>query len=301
MGNPQEDTIEYVIGKSFSEHFFAPDQPRFEVRLGAATHTGHVRTRNEDHHAIVRRKRTCEMLFTNLPHDRWDFAEDESYGILVADGIGGAAFGDVASTLALQTVLELFSRATSWIMKFTDLDGQEVHQRVDAYVEQIRETFRMYGQVDPDLRQMGTTLTAAILLPPHVLFVNIGDSRAYGYRGGQLEQFTRDQTLAQDMIDAGADPEEVRRFRHLLTNSLGGHEQHIGAEVIHGQLEHGDRLLLCTDGLSDMVDDADIATVLANAEPQAACDQLVQLALDNGGKDNVTVAVCELLVSANSG
>lgn len=297
MAKTDEDTVEFAIPRRFSDHFFAPDQPRMSVRLAAATHPGIVRSRNEDHHAVIRRVRSSEMLLTNLPKDTWAFPEDEAYCLFVADGIGGARSGDVASRLVLQTVLELSSRATSWFMKFTDLDAQDVRQRVDAYVEQIQETFRRYGQADPSLRGMGTTLTAAILLPPHAVFVHIGDSRAYVYRNGQLNQVTRDQTLAQEMIDSGAEPEDVRRFGNLLTNSLGGDTEHAAAEVIHVELQVGDRLLLCTDGLSDMANDASIAAVFVDTAPQPACDQLVQLALEGGGKDNITVVVCDLLDS----
>ena len=109
-----------------------------------------------------------------------------------------------------------------------------------------------------------------------------------------MNQITRDQTLAQEMIDEGTPPEDVRRFRNLLTNSLGGDGEHFPAEVIHLVLKDGDRLLLCTDGLSDMADDAAIATVLTTTELQSACDGLVQLALEHGGRDNITAVLCDL-------
>jgi protein phosphatase len=254
-----------------------------------------VRSRNEDHHAVIRRTRSCEIVHTNLPADSCSFPQDEAYCLMVADGIGGAAFGDVASQLALQTVFELAGRATSWIMKFSDLHAQDIRERVDAYTEQIEAKFREYGVEDPDSRGMGTTLTAAMLLPPHAVFVHIGDSRAYLYRGDRLHQVTRDQTMAQAMLDAGTAPEDARRFGNLLMNSLGSDTKHSPAEVIHVELEAADRLLLCTDGLSDMVDDATIAAALSVGEPQPTCDRLVKLALDRGGLDNVTVVLCDLL------
>jgi protein phosphatase len=192
-------------------------------------------------------------------------------------------------------MLELAGRATSWVMKFTDLDAQDVHHRVDAYVEQIQNKFRECTHDDPRLRGMGTTLTCAYLLPPHVVFAHIGDSRAYLHRSGQLKQITRDQTLAQEMVDAGAAPEDVRRFGHLLTSSLGGDTDQAAPEVIHVELQAGDRLMLCTDGLTGMVDDTTIAEILQTDEIQPACDQLVQVALERGGKDNITVVLCDLL------
>jgi serine/threonine protein phosphatase PrpC len=129
-----EDTVEFKSQGTFAEHFFAPDEPRLNLRPAAATHVGKVRRRNEDHHAVIRYTRSREVLFTNLPKDSLAFPEDESYSIVVADGIGGSASGDFASQLALQTMLELAGRATSWVMKITDLDAQDIHQRVDAYV-----------------------------------------------------------------------------------------------------------------------------------------------------------------------
>jgi protein phosphatase len=299
MSDLEEDTIDWAIQKTFADYFFAPHQPRFEVDLAAATHPGKVRSNNEDHYAITRRTRSCEILLTNLQRDDLTFPDDHAYCLVVADGIGGAAFGEVASDLALNTMLELAGRATSWVMKFTDLDAQDLRQRVDAYVEQIQKRFRACSQDDPRLRGMGTTLTCACLLPPHAVFVHIGDSRAYLYRGGQLKQITRDQTLAQDMIDLGAAPDDVRTFGNLLTGSLSGDTGQAMANVIHVELEAGDRLLLCTDGLSDMADDTTIAGILETVELQPACDQLVQVALERGGKDNITVVLCDLLAAGN--
>jgi protein phosphatase len=299
MNDPKEDTIDWVVPKKFADHFFAPDGPKFEVGLAAATHPGKVRPRNEDHYAVFRRTRGCEILSTNLKLDTLTFVDDHAYCMVVADGMGGAAFGDFASQLALSTMLELARRATSWVMKFTDLDAQEVRDRVSAYVDQIQKTLRDCSRADPRLRGMGTTLTCAYLLPPHVVFLHVGDSRAYLHRGGQLKQITRDQTLAQDMVDMGAAPEDVKRFGNLLTNSFGGEKDHVRAEVIHAELQAKDRLLLCTDGLNKMVDDQAIAEILETGEVQRACDQLVQAALERGGKDNITVVLCDLLAAAN--
>ena len=96
-------------------------------------------------------------------------------------------------------------------------------------------------------------------------------------------------------------PEDVVRFGNLLTNRLGGDADQVKAEVIHVEMQAGDRLLLCTDGLSDMADDVAIAGALTDTEPQPACDQLVQLALENGGKDTITVVVCDLSAAAEDG
>jgi len=295
MADPKDDTIEFEAPFDFSDYFFARDQQQFDVQLASATHPGKTRDRNEDHYAVMRRTRSCEMLSTNLPAESWSFPEDEAYFLMVADGIGGAAFGDVASQLALLTLFDLSNRATSWVMKFSDLQAQDIYRRVDAYIKQIQETFRKYTDENPDSRGMGTTLTLALLLPPHTIIIHVGDSRAYLFRNGKLNQITRDQTMAQAMLEAGADLEDALRFQNLLLNSLGGDTDYTPAEVIHVELEAGDRLMLCTDGLSDLVDHASIASILSEPDSNLACNQLIHSALDQGGTDNITAILCDLL------
>jgi protein phosphatase len=215
--------------------------------------------------------------------------------MVVCDGVGGAAHGDFASRLALETAVELGTNATSWVMKFGSMEAQQVRERADAYIGAIQETLRSYADASPALRGMGTTWTSAYVVPPHAVVVHVGDSRAYKLHGEQLQQVTRDQTLAQQLIDAGSPPEAVSKLRSVLTNCLGGENDKVSAEIYKLTLSYGDKLLLCTDGLSDMVADSDIAGVLtSHADPQEACDRLVQLALDNGGKDNVTVVLCAI-------
>ena len=276
----------------FADSFFAPFQPDWTVRVAGATHQGKVRKNNEDRYIAVQRTRSRKVLSTNLTLETTSLPDDHAYVMVVADGVGGAAHGEFASQLALETALELGNNATSWVMKFCDLDAQQVRARVDAYIDVIQDTLRAYAETMPELEGMGTTWTAAYLVPPHAVVVHIGDSRAYHCDRHGLRQITRDQTLAQQFIDGGAPPETVSRLRSVLTNCLGGKLEDVTAEIYKLTLARGDRILLCTDGLSDMVDDDQIGRVVtAHGDPQAACDQLVQLALDNGGKDNVTVVL----------
>jgi len=139
---------------------------------------------------------------------------------------------------------------------------------------------------------MGTTWTSAHFLGRSVVIVQIGDSRAYLYCQGHLHQITHDETMAQALIDSGIEPASVKKFRHVLLNSLGGGNEMARATIHHVELEPNDQLLLCTDGLNDMVSDEDIAAELQqHVNPQAACDSLVRRALENGGRDNVTVVL----------
>jgi serine/threonine protein phosphatase PrpC len=299
MAIHDEDTaVDLEMAATFADRFFATATPPLKFQIAAATHVGKVRTRNEDHHAVIRSRRTREVLFTNLPKEGHVLPDDEVYGMVVADGIGGAASGDVASRLALRTMLELTGRATSSVVRITDLDTQQIHERVEAYISEIQKTLRSYSARNRGLAGMGTTWTSAHVFGTDAIIVHIGDSRAYVYSGSDLQMITRDQTLGQEMAEVGMPEAAVKRFRHILTNSLGGDAEVVEAAVYQAEIQPDDRLLLCSDGLSDMVTDPQIADVL-ESEPtaQTACDQLVERALDAGGKDNITVVVCDVVAS----
>ena len=151
------------------------------------------------------------------------------------------------------------------------------------------------SEADRRLFGMGTTLTAAYSIGVDLFIIHLGDSRAYLYRNGDLMQLTKDHTVAQAMADAGyIAPEEVRHHhkRNVLTNFLGGHHGKVKADVRWLRLADGDRLLLCSDGLNDMVDDSAITQILQKHDnPQQAAQTLLDAALARGGSDNVTVIV----------
>jgi protein phosphatase len=147
---------------------------------------------------------------------------------------------------------------------------------------------------------MGTTMTLVYSVGVHLFLIHVGDSRAYLFRRGHLEQLTRDHTVAQALADAGhIRQEEVRKHskRNTLTNYLGGHAGKIKADVRWLRLEDHDRILICSDGLTDMVDDPAISACLAAEEDSnRAAKQLLELALDRGGKDNITVVVARYAI-----
>ena len=289
-----EDETKEQRGVSYADNFFADDESGFTVEIVAATHVGRVRKRNEDHFAVIRRTRRCELLLSNLQEDAVNLVDGHAYGLLVADGVGGARHGDFASHLVLEATLHAADLASSWVMKFKDFDAHEIRQRVDAYVSRIQDEFHRHAKLDPDKSQMGTTLTGAYLLPPHAIISHIGDSRAYIRRQGKLKQVTRDHTLAQSLIDRGADLTDAKAFGNVLVNSIDAFRDHIEADVVHLEMEARDRLLLCSDGLSDMVSEEQISSLLEVECLKECCDGLVNAALENGGKDNITVVLCEL-------
>jgi len=285
----------------FASRFFADEAPQFSVTVGAASHRGLVREQNEDHFAVIQRCRSRRVLITNLPLSDLESADEVSYGMVVADGVGGAVFGELASRLAIRTFGEMSARATSWLMRLKDADAQQVRERIEAYARAIQQAFVDEARRNPETKGMGTTWTSATLLGPDAIIAHVGDSRAYRFRDGAIEQITRDHTLAQLLKEQGSPEAELPVYRRTLLNYFGGGDsENVPVEMHDIDLQGGDRLLLCTDGLTDLCNDDDLAAVLSTrSAPQAACDELVAMALARGGKDNVTVIVAAIHKNGN--
>ena len=289
------DTAELLVD-ALEDSYISDPGALMTIDVAAATHRGSVRLRNEDHYLVMRFRRSLENISTNLDCGSAQTNYDlTGYGLLVADGLGGRIGGEVASRTALTKLIELIIETPDWIMGFEDHDKVEaVLERMTERFFRIDETLKQQADDDPSLSGMGTTLTAAATLGDDIVIGHIGDSRAYLYRGNVLKQLTRDHTVAQELIDAGlsgADP-AARSMRHVLTAALGVLGTRTKPEVKRIQLRPHDQILLCTDGLTAMVDDTTIATALNTATSASdACEDLTSLALAAGGRDNVTVVV----------
>jgi PPM family protein phosphatase len=269
------------------------DEPQaVRVQIGASSHLGKVRTNNEDQYAVIRRRRSREALMTSLPSGAFFEAVEEAYILIVADGMGGAAFGEVASELALRTMWELEASMASWPEKVDAETARCLLEDADDLVQLIHQRIRHRANHQPELLGMGTTLTAVLSMGLDAFVVHVGDSRAYRVGQTGIQQITRDHTLAQQLVDAGVEASRTTAFQHVLTNCLGADSRQVTSEVHHLQLDDGDHLVLCTDGLSDLVDADEIQQAVAAAQdPQQACNRLVDLALERGGKDNITVVI----------
>jgi len=266
-----------------------------KVDLAALSHTGKVRPNNEDNLLVVRFGRFLETLLTSLPDSDVprEFG-DTGYGMVVADGMGGMAAGEVASRLAITLLLDLVLGTSDWIMGRDESDLEEVLRRAARRFGAVNEAVIEQARRQPALWGMGTTLTMAASLGSDLVIAHVGDSPVYLAHGGELRKLTRDHTVAQEMADHGLGfaQDVPARFRHVLTHAIGIRETGNDPDLGRIRLADGDRLLLCTDGLTDMVDDAAIARELERgASSQEACRALVDLALERGGKDNVTVVV----------
>jgi protein phosphatase len=215
--------------------------------------------------------------------------------MVVADGMGGHAAGEVASRLAISALVGVALDIPDWIFWVDAQHTAEMQRRAREAVQQVESIMVERGRENEDLRGMGSTLTGARCYSRHLLIVHVGDSRAYLLRAGRLERLTKDHTYAQMLVDRGELlPNEVARsgLGHILINVLGGSAEHVEVDVDLLALEHGDRLLLCSDGLTDCVDDETIAAALGAGQPaNEVCERLVRLALDGGGRDNITVIV----------
>ncbi len=275
------------------------------VDVGALSHPGKVRVRNEDHYLALRLYRSRETLATNLPEgDLPPRADQTGYVLVVADGIGGRSGGEHASRRAIGALIEIATRIPDWILRVDDILAGELMQRAEGYFGQVDAILEAEAAADPALSGMGTTMTMVYLLDRDLLVAHVGDSRAYRYRDGALSRLTQDQTMAQALADAGViAAEEVKshRQRHILTGALGAKSGAPRVELGRHELRDGDRVLVASDGLTELVPDEAIAKILRReSDPAAAAAALVAAALDEGGTDNVTVLVADCRLRAES-
>jgi protein phosphatase len=272
------------------------------VDLGGLSHQGLVRSNNEDHFLITRFGRFFECLQSNLPQlEILAHSRETGYAMAVADGIGGNASGEVASQLAIRSLVNLVLNTPDWILILEDdAMSQEVMRRASERLADVNEAMADQADSDPRLQGFGTTLTLAWSLGTDLFLTHVGDSRAYLLRNHKLHQLTRDHTAAQELADQGVIAvSEVasHHWRHVLTKALGGRRRQIEPDVQRITLADTDCLLLCTDGLTEMVAPDRISEIAQEASTAAqACEMLVDAALSAGGKDNVTVVVARYQV-----
>ena len=275
---------------------FRPFSSLVGIDVDARSHAGRVRDNNEDQFFVTKASRALETMLSSLPAgDVPDRAEEINYVLVVADGMGGHAAGEVASRLAISSLVHLALEVPDWTFKLNGQATTDVERRARDVVQQVGTMLYQRGREDSELRGMGSTLTAARSLGRDLMIVHVGDSRAYLFRAGHLHRLTKDHTYAQMLVDCGRLDEcdiASSGVRHILTNALGGSTEHVDVDIDVIRLENGDRLLLCSDGLTDLVDDETITDTLAATQKSGeACDRLIEQALDRGGRDNVTVIV----------
>jgi protein phosphatase len=262
------------------------ERPHLILTVCGGTNVGSQREQNQDTFVIAdlksgRLSRPC--IRTDLRVSR------PGVLMLVCDGMGGRAAGDVAADLAA-TFIRHELRAEG------DNVGQNPSQSLERAVLGANQAILDEANAHPEERGMGTTCTAAIVSPDRLAIVQVGDSRAYLLRDGRLHTLTRDQTLASDLVDTGAlKPEEVESFplRHVLAQALGTNAK-VTPVITEVELREGDRVLLCSDGLHGPVSDETIGSIMIRTQDVADLSgALIAAALEAGGPDNVTVVVAD--------
>jgi serine/threonine protein phosphatase PrpC len=258
--------------------------------------TGHVRANNEDHFLIARIGRYFESVSTSLPPgDVPTRTEEAGYAIVVADGMGGHAAGELASRMTIREIVRLALALPDWIVRLDKHTAHEASHRSEQRIVKAHQAVLARGRSEPEQKGMGSTVTTARNLGRMLQVAHVGDSRAYLLRAGELTRLTRDHTYVQLLVDSGRmSPEEAARStsRHVLVNAVGGVNDEVYVDVQHLALANGDRVMLCSDGLSDLVDDETIRTImLQSRSSEPTCRALVERALAAGGRDNVTVVV----------
>lgn len=277
-------------------------EPAVDVEASGLSDRGLQRPANEDHFLISRVDRSWRVLQTNVPGDAFPpLVTDSITAQIVADGMGGRAGGAVASRTAIAAFVDIVQRTPNLILRVDKHTSEDVLHRMAQRFEQVKAALEDVVRRDPTLSGMGTTMTLACNFGANLLVAHVGDSRAYLYRQGQLARLTRDQTMGQFLRETGVLSDEQlakHPMRHVLTSVLGTQGSPIDVELRFVRLEDADRILLCSDGLTEMVSDAEIADVLGAAPSAAdACRRLIDLANERGGRDNVTVVVSRYRLS----
>jgi serine/threonine protein phosphatase PrpC len=236
------------------------------LRVGSLTDIGKVREINQDSYAV-----------------------DLDQGLfVVADGMGGHAAGEKASQLAVQVIEERLDAAT------IGSDEEELQSHIQTAIQEANRQILSMSMEEPSMRGMGTTATVLVTRGNQLYVGHVGDSRAYIVRNRRIDQLTEDHSIVAQLVRARAiTPQEAARhpYRNVITRCLGMNAD-LEADTYHRELKPGDRLLICSDGLTGLVsDDEMLQHVASSDDPQKACQELVNLTLERGANDNVTVVL----------
>jgi len=244
------------------------------MKIGYKSDVGKKRELNEDSIVIVRCDTACES--ENV----------QAALLIVADGMGGHNAGEVASRLASTRVAENVVKS---MLEQGSID-------LGKTIKEVNKDIYEYVEENPEYKDMGTTVTAAVVQGPHVYIGHVGDTRAY-LISEEIIQITKDHSLVQEIVDHKEITKEEARIhpqKHIITRAVGIHHT-VEVDTVTKYLYGDDYLLLCSDGLTDIVTDEEICNIIrVHADPQTICDALVDTANDRGGFDNISVIVAQV-------
>ena len=276
----------------------AESRPFGKVLAAGASDRGRVRENNEDHFVVAELTRAMHIQATSLPQPEMLFGHTPVRGhlLIVADGMGGHRGGEQASALAVATIEDFLLNTLRW---FYRLQGEAVLAEFQLALRAADDRIFAEAERHPGLRGMGSTVTMAYVVERTLYVVHAGDSRLYVLRGGKLYQLTTDHTIVGELLrNQVITPENAANhpMRNIVTNTVGGATPGVEAEVHKLPLEPDDCMLLCTDGLTNMVPGEEITGILlADADPAVACAHLIERANALGGNDNITALVARFL------
>ncbi|HEV8382047.1 MAG TPA: Stp1/IreP family PP2C-type Ser/Thr phosphatase [Gemmatimonadales bacterium] len=267
---------------------FGRSNKAIRVEVFAKTDQGRTRDHNEDRFLVADLTRKTASL---QPDVRQHDIGPRGTLFVVADGMGGAAAGELASEMATDAI---YAHLLKTWNAGDEATPQRFAYRLKEAVEVANASIHAHAKAHPEVRGMGTTTTAAGVLNDHLYLTQVGDSRAYLIRGGQAHQITKDQSLMQRLVEAGELTEEEAaqsERRNIILQALGP-DPKVKVDLTHQEVRRGDVLVLCSDGLSGQVKKDEIAQIVSTTPNlSAACDKLITLANERGGPDNITVVI----------
>lgn len=275
-----------------------------EIDVWGLTHAGLVRPVNEDHFLIASLHKKLDIRLTSIPTDHEFIGRDErlAFIAMVADGVGGRSAGEEASRLTLESVTRYVTRSMQCYYQ-SDAHADEFVDLLQDAVMRGHEEVLAHAARDFGHKGMATTLTLWLGVWPWNFLVQVGDSRYYQYRAGALTQISRDQTMAQELVDQGVMTRSVAfasRWANVLSSAIGGQQT---APVVTRLPSDWEAVhLICSDGLTKHVSDERIAQRLAAmTSARQVCEQLLQDALDGGGTDNISIIVGRVVAKHGDG
>jgi PPM family protein phosphatase len=242
----------------------------YKVSVICVSDIGLIRQNNED---------ACKLL------------KDEQFYV-VADGMGGHQAGEVASQEAVEQLCSFFQKGYSSNHK----DLEHAKEWLKNLIKKVNESVYRMGRESPELKGMGTTLCCVYLHPEGMIYSHVGDSRIYRFRDGQLEQLTQDHSLLRELIELGQLSEQQAEdflYKNIITRAIGT-ESYVEPAMAHTSLKSGDMILMCTDGLTDLLSFEEIEELMLENQDENVAQLLVDRAKSNGGNDNITVIVLKV-------
>jgi len=285
-----------VISRPVDIEPFRPLSSTASLQVAAASVCGKLRPHNTDHYLAIRLGRLQETMVSSLgASDLPPRFEEFGYALLVADGLGDRGSGARASRIALSALAHLAIRYGRWNVRVDSESIAEITEQGAFLYRRVHDSLLAASRADDRLADMATSLTAMYIACADLFFANVGHSKGFLFRDGGLFQLTTDHTTEQQRLPIGAPSatDNRRDFAHVVTKVVGGDED-LDVAIEHVDLLTGDRLVLCTNGLTDAVGLNDISGTLAlQRRPEDDCQRLIDLATTARSADDVTVMVAD--------